>query len=271
MEIAAAQFVVGFGLANANAISMNRAGQITNSNPLARYLRRLSSHSRLSEAECAAIMALPYESERIAPHRDIVTPGQVVAKACYVVEGLVGRFDQMRDGRRQITALHLPGDMCDLHSVVLPRASWNLSALSNVTIFRIPHDDLIAISDRYPRLGMAFWRDTATDAAILAKWFANLGRKDAVARIAHLLCELGIRSEVAGLGSRNSYSLKITQEDLADVTGITAVHLNRTLQTLRRTALLEFKDRHVFIRDWNKLVEVAEFDDAYLQLCRQPG
>lgn len=234
-------------------------------NPLTAFLRRLSSHSQLSEREQAAILSLRYEAEEVASHRDIVLPGQLVDKACYVVDGLVGRFDQMRDGRRQITALHLPGDMCDLHSVVLPRASWSLTAVSRVRILRIPHEEIRTIADAYPNLGTAFWRDTATDAAIIAKWFANLGRKEAASRLAHLFCEIGLRVEVAGQGSRTSYSFRVTQQDLADVTGITAVHLNRTLQTLRESGLVEFREGQVSIPDWERLVQLAEFNPSYLR------
>ena len=234
-------------------------------NPLELFLRRLATHSELSDPEKTAILSLHYEREEKSAHRDIVHPGEVVTKACYVVEGLVGRFDQMRDGRRQITALHLPGDMCDLHSVVLPKASWSLTAVSKVTILRIPHGDLRAATKAFPNLGMVFWRDTAVDAAIIAKWFANLGRKDSVSRLAHLFCEIGLRMEVAGQGTRQRYPLRITQQDLADVAGITAVHLNRTLQALREAGAIEVRDGQVSIPDWELLVRTGEFDASYLR------
>ena len=232
--------------------------------PLQLFIRRLSSHSHLTDGDREAILNLTSESETVSSHRDIVQPGQVVTKACYVVDGLVGRYDQMRDGRRQITALHLPGDMCDLHSVVLPRARWSLTAVSRVQLLRIPHEEIKSLADASPRLGMAFWRDTAVNAAIIAKWFANLGRKDAGSRMAHLFCEMGIRLEVAGLGTRISYPFRIIQQDLADVAGITAVHLNRTLQALRESGLVEFRDGRVTIPDWQQLVRRADFDPTYL-------
>jgi CRP-like cAMP-binding protein len=251
-------------LASDDRVCPEFSGSSAGPHPLDRYLRRLSSHSPLTSADRHAILALRAESEQVASHRDIVRPGQLVTKACYVVDGLVGRYDQMRDGQRQITALHLPGDMCDLHSVVLPMARWSLTAVSRVSILRIPHADIQRLADESPSLGLAFWRDTAVDAAIIAKWCANLGRKDAGSRIAHLFCEMGLRMELAGLGTRTDYPFRIIQQDLADVVGITAVHLNRTLQGLRELGAVEFRDGRVTITDWQRLVSRAEFDPSYL-------
>lgn len=198
------------------------------------------------------------------PHRDVVSPGQLVTEACYVAEGLVGRFDQMLDGRRQITAIHIPGDMCDLHSVVLPKASWSITALTRTVTLKIPHEDLRALARNRPNIAMAFWRDTALDAAVIGKWYGNLGRKDAVSRFAHLFCEMGLRMEMAGLGSSTGYPFPIIQSDLADATGLTTVHVNRTLQVMREAGQVEFRDGRVAISDWEKLAKVAEFDPSYL-------
>lgn len=203
--------------------------------------------------------AVPYGS-----HRDIVSPGQLVTEACYVAEGLVGRFDQMLDGRRQITAIHIPGDMCDLHSVVLPKASWSLTALSRTLILKIPHEEMRALACDRPNVAMTFWRDTALDAAVIGKWCGNLGRKDAGSRFAHLFCEVGLRMELAGIGSRTRYPFPITQSDLADVTGLTTVHVNRTLQAMREAGRVEFREGSVSIADWDALARCAEFDPSYL-------
>lgn len=209
-------------------------------------------------------MALKVRTAPFASHRDVVSPGQLVTEACYVAEGLVGRFDQMLDGSRQITAIHIPGDMCDLHSVVLPKASWSITALTRTVTLKIPHDDLRSLARDRPNVAMAFWRDTALDAAIIGKWYGNLGRKSSVSRLAHLFCEMGLRMEMAGIGSRTNYPFPIIQSDLADATGITAVHVNRTLQSIREEGMAEFKGGLVTISDWDGLSRLAEFDPSYL-------
>lgn len=231
---------------------------------LSRFLKRLTRHSRLAPEEIDAVTSLKFRTAPVGPHRDIVSPGQTVNEACYVAAGLVGRFDQMLDGSRQITAIHIPGDMCDLHSVVLPTASWSLTALTRSITLRIPHEDLRALALERPNVAIAFWRDTALDAAVIGKWYGNLGSKNAQARFAHLFCEMGMRMEFAGLAERTGYPFPIVQSDLADATGLTAVHVNRTLQAMRETGVVEFRDRRVTIPDWAALAKLAEFDDSYL-------
>ena len=230
------------------------------------FLEMLLLHSRLSSLEQQAVLSLPTRPARIRNRTDIVSPGQTVDQACLVASGLVARFDQMRSGHRQTTALHLAGEMCDLHSVVQPKASWSITALTDATVFFVPHKGLWDAALRHPNLAVAFWRDGMAQAAILAKWIGNLGRKNATARVAHLICEMGLRSESAKLGSRTNFELPMTQEQLADAAGITAVHVNRTLQLLRKDAGLTFKRPRVVVEDWSHLAGVAEFDPDFLQL-----
>lgn len=233
---------------------------------LARFLDRLLRRSRLSPEERAAILGLRSHASQAPAHRDIVSPGQKVDHSCLVVEGLAGRFDQMRDGRRQITAIYIPGDMCDLHSAVAPVAGWGLEALTTTTVLLIPHSDILAASRTHPGLALALWRDTTADASILAKWVGNVGRKDAGARLAHLLCELGVRMEQAGLGTRRRFALPVTQAQLADALGLTSVHVNRTLQILRRDAVVRTGQGVVHVDDWDQLADRAEFDPEFLLL-----
>jgi CRP-like cAMP-binding protein len=234
--------------------------------PLARFLHRLRLRSILTAEEQDAVLRLRGQTQQCHPNQDIVSPGERVEHACLVARGLAGRFDQMLDGERQVTSFYIPGDMCDLHSVVAPRASWSITALSEVTVVRVPRHELREVCIRYPGLAIAFWRDGTADGSIFAKWIGNLGRKSAKARIGHLFCEIGMRNEAAGLGTRTAYALPLTQKQLADACGLTPVHVNRTLQELRREGLLLFNNAHVEILDWETLTSLAEFDPGYLLL-----
>jgi CRP-like cAMP-binding protein len=230
---------------------------------LGRFLTRLETHSTLTSAEREAILGLSWREVRFRANRDLARPGETVAHATLVAEGWVGRFESMRSGAREITALYLPGDLADLHSTVLPTISWGLTALGDATVLHISHHQLADLASRYPDLALTFWRDTALDSSILAKWIANIGRKDARARIAHLLCEVGLRCERAGLGQRDQYSFPLKQEQLGDATALTAVHVNRMIGALTREGLIAIKNKHVVIR-WDELVSLAEFLPAYL-------
>lgn len=238
--------------------------ELSNHTALGRFLARLLRRSHLSAEEQSAILSLRSHASQASAHRDIVSQGEKVDHACLVVDGLVGRFDQMKDGRRQITALHIPGDMCDLQSVVSPVAGWGLEAMTTTTILHISHRDLRTVATVYPAIGLAFWRDTTADASILAKWVGNLGRRDASSRLAHLFCEMGMRNEQAGLGTRTEFSLPMTQSQIADATGLTSVHVNRTLQALRRDQIVSTERRTIYIENWDRLTEIAEFDPEFL-------
>lgn len=231
---------------------------------LERFLRRLLLRSVLSDEQQAAIRTLPCREAVIAPGRDIVTPGEAVNEACMVAEGLVSRFDVLLDGRRQTVALYIPGEMCDLHSLPVPTTGWGLEALTTSKLLFIPHSALRNLALELD-IVVAFWRDTTVDASILAKWVANLGRKSAPPRLAHLFCEVGVRMEQAGLGTRTAFALPMTQAQLADVVGLTSVHLNRTLKGLAAHGVT-FTRKTVHIADWGALVGMAEFDPAYLLL-----
>lgn len=242
----------------------------TSHSALEKFLARLLRRSTLGAEEQQAILSLSHRTVQVQPRADIVSPGETVGHACLVAKGLVARFDQMRDGKRQIAAFHIPGDMCDLHSVVAPTAAWGMAALTAGTVLFIPHTELRKLATTYPHIAMAFWRDGTVDSSVLAKWVGNLGRQDARARLAHLLCEMGTRFELAGLGSRSCFVLDATQEQLADALGLTAVHVNRTMQGLRRDGLVTTRSHTVEVSDWSRLVQAADFDPVYLLIDSPP-
>lgn len=142
--------------------------------------------------------------------------------------------------------------------------------MTRVTALLVPHRQLRELCIRYPGLAVAFWRDGTADASIFAKWVGNLGRKDAKARITHIFCEMALRTEAAGLGTRTEFELPLTQRQLADASGITPVHVNRMMQEVKREGLLQFNHGHVVIADWNALTHGAEFDSSYLMLEGPP-
>ena len=233
---------------------------------LDRFLKRLQLRSPMGDADVRTVLALPGERIEVPAHRDIVMPGEHVTDATLVVSGIAGRFDQDEDGTRQFTALHIAGDMADLHSAVLPVASWGIEALTDCVVMKVPHTALLAAAAS-PVLGAALWRDTTTDAGIFAKWAAVNGRKPARARLAHLLCELGMRFELGGLGTRADYPLPLTQAQIADTLGLTGVHVNRTLASLREDEFLSVARGRVRIIDWEALRRAAGFNPDYLQVA----
>jgi CRP-like cAMP-binding protein len=233
------------------------------------FLERLTSRSILSEPEREQVLDLPGRIRQVRPNEELVADDERVDFACLVVEGLVGRFHQEPSGDRQITALHIRGDMPDLHSVVQPLPTSALQALSKATIVEVPHAALRRASSACPAIAEAFWRDCMVDSMIMARWLVNLGRRDAKSRIAHLLCEMACRYGAAPATSTIVFELPMTQLQLADATGLTSVHVNRTLKALREAGTA-FHHQTVRIADWDKIAEIGDFDADYLQINVRP-
>jgi CRP-like cAMP-binding protein len=187
-----------------------------------------------------------------------------------LLDGMVCRYKDLRSAARQITALHIAGDFVDLHSFSLKRLDHNLLTLTPCRVGLVPHERLLEITETLPHLTRLLWFSTNLDAAIQREWELSLGRRAAIARVAHLFCEMRIRLQLVGLAEESGYMLKITQAELAECTGLTGVHVNRTLKELRERGLLEFQRGTVSIRDIGRLERLAEFDPDYLYLERRP-
>lgn len=239
----------------------------SNQSALHLFVDRLAGRSSLDEEEKQAILDLPGVPIQVPANRDFVRMGDHIDHACLIVEGLVGRFGQSRDGNRQITSFHITGDMADLHTVVVPHAASALQALSTCTILKVPHRALRDVAARYPAVAEAFWRDCVVDAAILSQWVVNVGRRDAKTRTAHLLCEMAARYEEIGYAVGLNFPLPATQSQLADALGLTPVHVNRTLKALKAANTATMTRGTVQVLDWEALTQVGEFDPVYLQIA----
>ena len=233
-------------------------------------VQRLGRLSPLAPDDIRALQGLTGEVVRLRGNVDIELAGQVFEQAYLIASGLVARFVQLADGRRQFTALHVPGDIADIHRVATPMAGSALQTLATTTLVRIPAKHLKAVAFNSPAITQAFWAYAAVDAAVLAQWAVNLGRRDARARMAHFLCEMSLRSEYAGLAERDEFLLEASQGQIGDALGLTAVHVNRTLKALRVAKVVSIDDRIIRIHDWPLLAAIGDFDSKYLQL-EQPA
>lgn len=231
---------------------------------LALFVDRIVSRSALSEAQRHAILGLPGDVGTVEPGDNLVRAGEVVDRTCLVGDGLLGRFSETREGSRQISALYIPGDMPDLHSYVMPRATWGLTALARTTVVRVPHAAIAVLARRDPAIGEAFWRDCTMDAAMTVEWLLNIGRRNAEMRTAHLLCEMALRYERIGRFDGTRYDLPLTQHQMADVLGLTNVHVNRTLRRLKERGAAHAAYRTIHVTDWDLLTSIGDFHPAYL-------
>jgi CRP-like cAMP-binding protein len=187
-----------------------------------------------------------------------------------LLDGFAARATLLSDGSRQIGAIHVPGDFIDIHSFVLKVMDHSLLAVTRCRVAVVPHTIVRKLADQFPHLARLFWLNTAVDGAIHREWLAALGRRSAEAHFAHLLCELYLRLKDVGLIEGRTYNLPMTQTLMADVLGLSPVHVNRTVQKLRREGLIAWDANTLEILDWDRLVEVGDFDDTYLNRTHEP-
>jgi CRP-like cAMP-binding protein len=225
---------------------------------------RLSRGAGLDARDRAALEAWPIRPMPLEPGQMLVEEGDPIERCYMSLGGVIARAKFTDAGQRQIVSLHFAGELLDLDHFFLASADHSLQALTPASVAPIPHDLVERTIAERPRLGRAFWRETLVEASIFREWVLNVGRRDARARIAHLLCEAATRLEQAGLGSASRFDFPLTQQDIADATALTAVHANRTLRTLKLDGLIDYNRGKVMVKDRRALEQVAGFDSDYL-------
>ena len=237
-----------------------------NSSGQRRLATRLQAIAELDSEDMAALAALPMTVRQAPAGAEIVREGERTHESVVLVDGFLQRHKDLPSGARQVLAFHVPGDVPDLQSLHLPVLDHTLAAVADSTIAAVPHAALYALARTRPNLGVALWRESLIDAAKFREWIANLGGRRASARLAHLLCEIYVRSRAVGVAEGAECFMPLTQPRLAEALGLSAVHGNRSMTALRTAGFLELKGRQMRILDWEGLRAHAEFDPAYLHL-----
>jgi CRP-like cAMP-binding protein len=239
----------------------------TNSSTLQPLVEKLGYRVKLSAEDRTAILALPFTLKTVERGQFLVRERELAKYSCVMLAGYSIRSKMTATGDRQIVAIHMKGEMVDLQNSLLEVADHSVQMLTPGKVGMIPREEVIRLTLDRPMIGHAMWIDTLVDASIFREWITNVGRRDARTRVAHLLCEFAVRLRIAGLGQDTHYDLPMTQEQLADATGLTSVHVNRTMKALEKEGLIERPNpRSVWIGDWRKLAEVGDFDTNYLHL-----
>lgn len=228
------------------------------------FVERLAAHSPLGDGERVALLALPAVAAAVPGRRDVPI-AQPDGYVTIIAKGVAARFGQVRNGKRQILALHIAGDMADIGTVLLSRHAYRLEALTSLVILRVSLAAVQGLITIYPAIMQAMWRASLINEDIAQQWLLNSGRRDSRAHLAHFLCEMACRyGHQDNLDGYIRFELPLTQEHLADILGLTSAHINRTLRDLRANGILKVCRTSVEIIDARALRLIGEFDRAYL-------
>jgi CRP-like cAMP-binding protein len=194
----------------------------------------------------------------------LVREGERATVCMLLLEGFTYRQKLVTDGARQIISFHIPGEFIDLQNGFLDVADHNVQSLGRSTVGVVNRDAIADLIGKDADIRRAVLLDSLVDASIFREWVVNVGRRDARGRIAHLLCELALRLDAAGVADGSMFDFPLTQEQIADATGLTAVHTNRTVQSLRKDGLISLAANRLTILDWKGLADVGDFSERYL-------
>jgi CRP-like cAMP-binding protein len=232
--------------------------------PLAPMVNSIRRRMALSDAECATLSSLPHRIITKKPGdyilREDGNPGHCVV----VLDGLTYACRATGDGGRQILAIHLPGDIANVSGVVLPNADCSIRSLTHTRIALVQRHVMTDAAARSPPICQAFALQTMLDISIARAWMVSLGRRSARQRVSHLICELMLRQKAVGLSDGRSIAWPLTQEQVADATGLTPVHVNRTVRGLREDGLIIVERRSLLVENWVELCRAGDFRPAYL-------
>jgi CRP-like cAMP-binding protein len=230
-------------------------------------LKRLAWTEPLPEREQQQFLTSISDIRSYGPGEEIVPAHRPVDFSTIIIEGLACRQKVLRSGDRQITAFHLTGDFCDLHTYLVKTIPDSVVGITACRVALVPHERLDKLTSGMPRIARLLWKSTLIDAAVYRRWLVCIGRQSAVSRLAHLFCEFYVRLKLVGLAAGLTYPLPVTQSDLSDAMGMSLVHTNRTCALLRARNLATFAQRAVTIHSWDRLEDAAEFDPQYLHVA----
>jgi CRP-like cAMP-binding protein len=225
----------------------------------------------LSDEERAAVAAVPFTVTKVLPGEAVAWAGDQPERSTLILRGLLSTSKAVADGALQITAFHIPGDMPDLCGLQLDVLDSDVGAITGSELALIAHGDLRRLCQEHPRLAGLLWRTTLVDAAIYREWVVNVGQRGAVARVAHLLCEMMTRMTSAGLADGDSCQLDLGPASLSDATGLPLLQVTDVLQDLEAHGLASLERGTLTVHDWETLAQAGGFQPTYLHLSSAPA
>jgi CRP-like cAMP-binding protein len=229
-------------------------------------VRKLENFQAVNSDDAEWLSAVSSQSKIVEADQDLIRQGDTPLYVHIVIEGLAVRYKLTAEGRRQIFAYLIPGDCCDLNVALLGFMDHSIATVTRCRVALIAPSLIGELIETRPGLARAFWVASLVDEAVLREWLVNLGQRPAPQRLAHLICELHSRMTAVGLTNDGAFRLPITQIELADTLGISAVHVNRILKELRAKGLVSLLAEQIEIRDVERLKDYSGFDPAYLHM-----
>jgi CRP-like cAMP-binding protein len=233
-------------------------------------IRKLREHSRLSAEDVVEVSSWSYSRVELAPDQDLIRQGDDPDVSALVLSGMLARYHLLEDGRRQYLSFHMSGDMPDSQALFIDRMDHAVCAVGAALVASLPHKAVIASFNRRPSIAFAIWRETLVDAAIFREAITNNSARAMPARMAHLFCELFYRARASGLTAGTTVQAPLSLGQLGETLGMSIATVNRTLQDLRASRAVDFRNGELVVKNWARLAQLGQFDPHYLHLKKPP-
>ena len=231
-------------------------------------IRKLKEHSRLTGEDVALINSFGHTIRQLNSSEDLVRQGDAPGSSAVVLSGMVARYHLLQNGRRQYLSFHMAVDMPDSQALFIDTMDHAVCAVGPAVVALVPHKELMAAFARRPTVAFAIWRETLIDAAIFREAITNNSARPVTTRMAHLFCELFYRARASGLTEGDTFSAPITLVQLGETLAMAIATVNRTILELRSSQAVDFHRGEVHVKDWDRMVEIGEFNPSYLHLKR---
>jgi CRP-like cAMP-binding protein len=232
--------------------------------PAGLFSKRIHDAVGISASDRELLKALRVMERTLDNRETLCREGDIATQCTIVHAGFLASYKSVSD-RDQILAFHVPGDFLDLQTLYLPASDRSITSIGISRVGLISHSDLRSLLAASPKLASIFWRETIIETIILREWICNVAARDALASVAHLICEIAFRLEVVGMITENSFHFPLTQQDIANASGLSSVHVNRTLKEMRKRGLISLEQRTLTLSNFEELKRIAQFEPDYLQ------
>jgi CRP-like cAMP-binding protein len=228
------------------------------------FVEKLAALVELPESDIRALEGVTSGPRKYKAKHDLIREGDHPGPVFVVLDGWACRYKILPSGTRQIMALLMPGDACDLHVGMLDAMDHSIQTITPATVATISRDKMQTLLADHPRIARAMYLAQLVDEGVLRSWIVSMGRRSSIERAAHLVCELYLRAQNRGPITSGEIDLPLSQIILADALGMTPVHINRVLKQLRVSGAMTLNRNSMKVLDAATLVQIAGFDENYL-------
>ena len=232
-------------------------------------VKKVSGYFPMLDGLRRDLLEMTRERVKVQAGQTIIAADDKYESVYLLEEGWVLRSRWLPGGGRQIVNVALPGDFLCFNSVMFAKSEFDLIARTPVSMFRMEIPTIHKLMEDHKGLAAALMWANAHEESLLAERVVSLGRRDALERLAHVICEIASRLEIINRHSGEILSIPLIQEDFADILGLSSIHVTRTFRRLSELGAVDYRSGRLRLKRPDILRRIAGFDGDYLHFTQR--